>query len=159
MPAGKEGGRLCWGGYATLINARDVHKFPEHLTFMRCARLVCSALKLIIATRSAEAIKLDVFFYSIYVGAGGEGWGLYLSGGSSVHFTKSIRKSSSISAVAAMVRVFLDLFRLTLLDMLPMLKPPKFGIDEEWSRRKRSWRSGGLLAAADRAVLPVGSRH
>lgn len=61
----------------------------------------------------------------------GRGKGVYLSGGSSVHFTKSIRKSSSISAVAAMAKVFLGLFRLTLLDMLPMLKPPKFGIDEE----------------------------
>lgn len=65
MPTGKEGDEDCGGGYATLINARDVHKFLEHLTFMRCARLVCSALKLIIATRSAEAIKLDFFFYSI----------------------------------------------------------------------------------------------
>lgn len=53
---------------ATLINARDVHKFSEHLTFMRCSRLVCSALKLIIATRSAEAIKLDFFsYYYIYM--------------------------------------------------------------------------------------------
>lgn len=95
---------------------------------MRFARLVCSALKLIIATRSAEAIKLD-FFSTLYIC---RKCGLYLSGGSSVHFTKSIRKSSSISAGEVMAKVFLGLFRLTPLDMLPMwLKPPKFGIAEE----------------------------
>lgn len=56
--------------------------------------------------------------------------GYYLSGGSSVHCTKSNRKSSSISAAAT--KVFFGFFRLTLLaEVLAMLKAPKFGISEE----------------------------